>query len=246
MDDYRTQFTAQKGSIMKAKKILSTVLAALMLVGTAITPIAAAEKGTAYTDDKGSWFYEPLESGVHSNGGYVLEKVSHPTAGPDDLDSILDPQERGQSYSWSMAEGGDYIYIGTCYNSTFYIYHNAVKNALIAAGVSSADADAAARDIVETVFGVDSFDETDYLQWDPVIMSVNKYTYETEVIFRESALRADMAKNPEAHADYIGQFVKYPGMGYFNVLSGYRMAVEFKTASSISPAWAILPPRWSR
>ena len=108
---------------MKAKKILSTVLAALMLVGTAITPIAAAEKGTAYTDDKGSWFYEPLESGVHSNGGYVLEKVSHPTAGPDDLDSILDPQERGQSYSWSMAEGGDYIYIGTCYNSTFYIYH---------------------------------------------------------------------------------------------------------------------------
>lgn len=212
---------------MKAKKILSTVLAALMLVGTAITPIAAAENGTAYTDDKGSWFYEPLESGVHSNGGYVLEKVSHPTAGPDDLDSILDPQERGQSYSWSMAEGGDYIYIGTCYNSTFYIYHNAVKNALIAAGVSSADADAAARDIVETVFGVDSFDETDYLQWDPVIMSVNKYTYETEVIFRESALRADMAKNPEAHADYIGQFVKYPGMGYFNVLSGYRMAVEF-------------------
>ena len=54
MDDYRTKFTAQKGSIMKAKKILSTVLAALMLVGTAITPIAAAEKGTAYTDDKGS------------------------------------------------------------------------------------------------------------------------------------------------------------------------------------------------
>ena len=78
---------------MKAKKILSTVLAALMLVGTAITPIAAAENGTAYTDDKGNWFYEPLESGVHSNGGYVLEKVSHPTAGPDDLDSILDPQE---------------------------------------------------------------------------------------------------------------------------------------------------------
>ncbi len=212
---------------MKAKKILSTVLAALMLIGTAITPIAAAENGTAYTDDKGNWFYEPLESGVHSNGGYVLEKVSHPTAGPDDLDSILDPQERGQSYSWSMAEGGDYIYIGTCYNSTFYIYHNAVKNALIAAGVNSSDAEQAAKDIVETVFGVDSFDETGYFQWDPVIMSVNKYTYETEVIFRESALRADMAKNPEAHADYIGQFVKYPGMGYFNVLSGYRMAVEF-------------------
>ena len=126
-----------------------------------------------------------------------------------------------------MAEGGDYIYIGTCYNSTFYIYHNAVKNALIAAGVNSSDAEQAAKDIVETVFGVDSFDETGYFQWDPVIMSVNKYTYETEVIFRESALRADMAKNPGAHADYIGQFVKYPGMGYFNVLSGYRMAVEF-------------------
>lgn len=92
---------------MKAKKILSTVLAALMLVGAAVTPVAAAEKGTAYTDDKGNWFYEPLESGVHSEGGYTLEKVSYPTAGPDALDSILDPQERGQSYSWSMAEGGD-------------------------------------------------------------------------------------------------------------------------------------------
>ena len=159
---------------MKAKKILSTVLAALMLVGAAVTPVAAAENGKAYTDDKGNWFYEPLESGEYSDGGYTLEKVSHPTAGPDALDSILDPRERGQSYSWSMAEGGDYIYIGTCYNSTFYIYHNAVKNALITAGVDSADADKAAKKIVETVFGVDSFDETDYLQWDPVIMSVNK------------------------------------------------------------------------
>ena len=58
--DYEIQFYSQKGSIMKAKKILSTVLAALMLIGTAITPIAAAENGTAYTDDNGNWFYEPL------------------------------------------------------------------------------------------------------------------------------------------------------------------------------------------
>lgn len=26
-----------------------------------------------------------------------------------------------------MAEASDYVYIGTCYNSTYYIYHNNVK-----------------------------------------------------------------------------------------------------------------------
>ncbi len=212
---------------MKGKKILSSVLAFLMTVGAAITPIAAAEAGTAFTDVEGNWHYEPLEQGIYSDGGYILDKVSHPTDGPDILDSIMDPQERGQTYSWSMAEGGDYIYIGTGYNSTFYIYHNAVKQALIAAGVDEAAATEAAEDIVEVVFGIDTFDESNTMEWDPVIMSINKYTYEVEVIFRESELRKDMAVNPDAHADYIGQFIQYPGMGYFNVLSGYRMAVEF-------------------
>ena len=212
---------------MKGKKILSSVLAFLMTVGAAITPIAAAEAGTAFTDVEGKWHYEPLEQGIYSDGGYILDKVSHPMNGPDILDSIMDPQERGQTYSWSMAEGGDYIYIGTGYNSTFYIYHNAVKQALIAAGVDEAAATEAAEDIVEVVFGIDTFDESNTMEWDPVIMSINKYTYEVEVIFRESELRKDMAVNPDAHADYIGQFIQYPGMGYFNVLSGYRMAVEF-------------------
>lgn len=211
---------------MKAKKIVSSVLAGLMLASTALTPIAAADKGTAYTDENGHWHYEPLEQGTYSNGGYTIDKVSYPTNGPDELDSILNEQERGQSYSWSMAEGGDYIYIGTCYNSTFYIYHNALKTALTSAGVKNADK--AAEDIIEVVFGVDAFDETKFADWDPVIISVNKYTYEVEVVFRESELRADMTANPENHTDYKDKFTYYPAMGgYINYISGYRMAVEF-------------------
>ena len=214
---------------MKVKKILSSVLAGLMVTGTVITPIAAAAPGTAFTDDEDKWHYEPLEQRVYSDGGYIIDKVSHPTAGPDELDSIMDPQERSQTYSWSMAEGGDYIYIGTGYNSTFYIYHNALKQALLSAGLDDAAADSAAEDLVEVVFGVDTFDETKTMEWDPVIMSINKYTHEVEVIFRESELRKDMEVNPENHSDYIDQFrdMREYGMGYLNVLSGYRMAVEF-------------------
>ena len=107
-------------------KLMAFLLAVCMLATTAL-----AYDGI-YTDKEGNISYSPYEQGLYSNGGYTIDKVSHPTLGAGEVDGILtgDLQDRGQSYSWSMAEAGDYVYIGTCYNSTYYIYHNNVKTTL--------------------------------------------------------------------------------------------------------------------
>ena len=71
-------------------------------------------------DDSGNISYVPLEQGTYSNGGYSIDKISHPTLGSGEIDGILtgEDQDRGNSYSWSAVESGDYVYIGTCYNPT--------------------------------------------------------------------------------------------------------------------------------
>ena len=98
-------------------KLMAFLLAVCMLATTAL-----AYDGI-YTDKEGNISYSPYEQGLYSNGGYTIDKVSHPTLGAGEVDGILtgDLQDRGQSYSWSMAEAGDYVYIGTCYNSTYYL-----------------------------------------------------------------------------------------------------------------------------
>ena len=99
-----------------SKSFLALVLVAVMAVSLIASATAAVVR-----DDSGNISYTPLEQGVYSNGGYTIDKVSHPTLGAGEVDGILtgDLQDRGQSYSWSMAEAGDYVYIGTCYNSTY-------------------------------------------------------------------------------------------------------------------------------
>ena len=207
------------------KRFLSILLCFAMAVG--LLP-AAALAGVATAED-GSISYEPQEQGKNSNGGYTIDKISHPDLGAGEVDGILtgEDQDRGNSYSWSMADGGedsDYIYIGTCYNSTFYIYHNNVKtslNALKKEGKlpDDADTDTMATNIVEVMFGVDKFDETDMSDWDPVIISVHKKTGEAKVIFRERAL---WAGNPTIFPGYS------PLLSVKNYLSGYRMVCEFE------------------
>ena len=210
--------------MQKGKRLLASLLSLVMALGVTTVPAMAAGNaaGEQYTKD-GKYYYEPLEQGVYSKGGYTLEKVSHPDRGAGELDSILTPEERGQSYSWSMAEAGDYVYIGTCYNSTYYIYHNNVLTSLKQMqkeGQIGKDVDVnnVANDIVETVFGVDKFDKTEMKDWAPVIMAVNKHTGEAEVVFRE---RDIWDENPDI----------FPGYGIPNAprnyLSGYRMAFEF-------------------
>ena len=169
-------------------KLMAFLLAVCMLATTAL-----AYDGI-YTDKEGNISYSPYEQGLYSNGGYTIDKVSHPTLGAGEVDGILtgDLQDRGQSYSWSMAEAGDYVYIGTCYNSTYYIYHNNVKTSLDAMKKEgkldqNVDTSRAAADFVKVMFGTDTFDETPMSQWTPVIMAVNRYTGEAQVIFRERA-----------------------------------------------------------
>ena len=60
-----------------------------------------------------------------------------------------------------MAEAGDYVYIGTCYNSTYYIYHNNVKTSLDAMKKEgkldqNVDTSRAAADFVKVMFGTDT------------------------------------------------------------------------------------------
>lgn len=161
----------------KAFKACTAVLLALVMTVSLVNGALAA----VVRNDDDTISYEPLEQGVYSKGGYTIDKVSHPTLGAGEVDGILtgDLQDRGQSYSWSMAEAGDYVYIGTCYNSTYYIYHNNVKTSLDAmkkAGKldQNVDTSRAAADFVKVMFGTDTFDETPMSQWTPVIMAVNR------------------------------------------------------------------------
>lgn len=154
----------------KAFKACTAVLLALVMTVSLVNGALAA----VVRNDDDTISYEPLEQGVYSKGGYTIDKVSHPTLGAGEVDGILtgDLQDRGQSYSWSMAEAGDYVYIGTCYNSTYYIYHNNVKTSLDAmkkAGKldQNVDTSRAAADFVKVMFGTDTFDETPMSQWTP-------------------------------------------------------------------------------
>ena len=109
-------------------KIMSMLLCCVMLLGLLPTTAFAA----VVKDEDGNISYEPTEQGGYSNGGYTIDKISHPTRGSGEIDGILtgEDQDRGNTYSWSMAEAGDYIYIGTGYNSTYYIFHNNVQTSL--------------------------------------------------------------------------------------------------------------------
>lgn len=206
----------------RAFKACTAVLLALVMTVSLVNGALAA----VVRNDDDTISYEPLEQGVYSKGGYTIDKVSHPTLGAGEVDGILtgDLQDRGQSYSWSMAEAGDYVYIGTCYNSTYYIYHNNVKTSLDAMKKEgkldqNVDTSRAAADFVKVMFGTDTFDETPMSQWTPVIMAVNRYTGEAQVIFRER----DILK------DYPDIFPGYPPyLKGVNYLAGYRMAFEFK------------------
>ncbi len=212
-----------KKIISRIARIMSvTALSLATCMSCLFVPVVAeSNAGTMYQDEDGNYYYEPLEQGVHSNGGYTVTKVSHSTNGAGILDGIIDDDTAsGQSYSWSMEESGDYVYIGTCYNSTYYIYYNKISSSLKEwqeKGTISSEVDVinTTKEILRVMFGTDSFDSEVFnpMSWDPVIIAVNKKTGEAKVIFRESEVRS-----------------QYPEMfiGGVNALSGYRMAIKYK------------------
>ncbi len=216
------------------KKIISRIARTMSVValsvatcvsGLCVPVVAETTAGTMYTDEDGNYYYEPLEQGKYSNGGYTVTKVSHSTDGAGVTDGIIDGAiADGQSYSWSMEEEGDYVYIGTCYNSTYYIYYNKISSSLKTFQTNGiidtkVDVESTTKEILRVMFGTDSFDSEVFspTAWDPVIMAVNKKTGEAKIIFRESEIRKD---HPEMFKD--------PRSGYiYNALSGYRMAVKY-------------------
>ena len=56
-----------------SKSFLALVLVAVMAVSLIASATAAVVR-----DDSGNISYTPLEQGVYSNGGYTIDKVSHP------------------------------------------------------------------------------------------------------------------------------------------------------------------------
>lgn len=204
------------------KKALALILTLSILLGSVVTVFAY---DGVRRDENGNISYVPLEQGKNSKGGYTIDKISHPTLGSGEIDGILtgDEQDRGNSYTWSAAEYGDYIYIGTCYNSTYYIYHNKVMSMIKemqAEGTIDANVNASevADKMVEVAFGVDTYDKTKISDWKAVIMSVNKHTGEAKVVFNEREVWKDY---PEIFPGFS------PLLEVKNYLSGYRMAFEF-------------------
>lgn len=133
---------------------------------------------------------------------YLIEKVSNPTSGEGEVDGILTGQDhaREQSYSWSMIEYGDSIYIGTCYNPIAGIYYRNVISNLTSKGMDAEKAAKIASKLIELMYDGAMYTEG-ISQTSPVIVKVNKESYDTEIVYKYTAGRNNMA--------------------------GYRMAAEF-------------------
>ena len=125
---------------MNWKRIISSVLAAGMLLATPVQLLASAESAedaestnawesllTADDIDEENTFY-------YNKNGYTFEKLSHPEKdvkvadgivdylGDGAVDVVTDPEaegynagDRGQNYAWAAVGYGDWIYVGTCY-----------------------------------------------------------------------------------------------------------------------------------
>ena len=133
---------------------------------------------------------------------YLIEKVSNPTSGEGEVDGILTGQDhaREQSYSWSMIEYGDSIYIGTCYNPIAGIYYRNVISNLTSKGMDAEKAAKIASKLIELMYDGAMYTEG-ISQTSPVIVKVNKESYDAEIVYKYTAGRNNMA--------------------------GYRMAAEF-------------------
>ena len=130
----------EEENTMNWKRIISSVLAAGMLLATPVQLLASAESAE---DAESTNAWESLLTAddideentfTYSKNGYSFEKLSHPekdvkTAdgvvdylGDGNVDVVTDPEaegynagDRGQNYAWAAVGYGDWIYVGTCY-----------------------------------------------------------------------------------------------------------------------------------
>ena len=150
-----------------------------------------------------------------SQDGYNIEKVSHTDRGAGETDGILpfdimgEENNRNQSYVWSCVEYGNYIYLGTCWNPISGIYYRNLKNNLTSLFEKRGDENPAqkagtvATNILNVIYDGNFPDGATSTTGTPCIMRVNKYTYDTEVVYIEKE---------------SSKFVNW---------NGYRMATEY-------------------
>lgn len=125
---------------MNWKRIISSVLAAGMLLATPVQLLASAES-TEDAESTNAWEslltaddIDEENTFTYSKNGYSFEKLSHPEKdvkvadgivdylGDGAVDVVTDPEaegynagDRGQNYAWAAVGYGDWIYVGTCY-----------------------------------------------------------------------------------------------------------------------------------
>lgn len=125
---------------MNWKRIISSVLAAGMLLATPVQLLASAESAE---DAESTNAWESLLTAddideentfTYSKNGYSFEKLSHPEKDVKTADGVVDylgdsavgvvtdpdsdaynAGDRGQNYAWSAIGYGDWLYVGTCY-----------------------------------------------------------------------------------------------------------------------------------
>lgn len=98
----------------KLSIVLSVILAAVLLVNLAVSPLA----------------FEGSVTFTGKSGKYTATKISHPEKGLGETDGIIDyvgngvvaaydegQGDRGQSYAWAAIAYGDCVYVSTNYNS---------------------------------------------------------------------------------------------------------------------------------
>lgn len=131
-----------------------------------------------------------------------MEKISHPDRGSGEVDGILPFDELGeevnryQSYSWNMADYGDSIYIGTCWNPIAGIYYRNVRDNLVEILMKSGmdyaaaykKAETVATSLVNLLYGGNLADGANSNAGTPCIIRVNKTTNEASLVYIEKKI----------------------------------------------------------
>ena len=211
---------------MNWKRIISSVLAAGMLLATPVQLLASAESAE---DAESTNAWESLLTAddideentfTYSKNGYSFEKLSHPekdvkTAdgvvdylGDSAVDVVTDPEaegynagDRGQNYAWAAVGYGDWIYVGTCYA--------AIGNTLSL--MKSSLGDEYDNKVLKATFdalynGTFFLEEADGGKPKGVLVKINTKTGETKVL---------MSGTLNGHTPLFRNAIEYHGKLYF-------------------------------
>ena len=211
---------------MNWKRIISSVLAAGMLLATPVQLLASAESAE---DAESTNVWESLLTAddideentfTYSKNGYSFEKLSHPekdvkTAdgvvdylGDGAVDVVTDPEaegynagDRGQNYAWAAVGYGDWIYVGTCYA--------AIGNTLSL--MKSSLGDEYDNKVLKATFdalynGTFFLEEADGGKPKGVLVKINTKTGETKVL---------MSGTLNGHTPLFRNAIEYHGKLYF-------------------------------